>query len=137
MESDEERSGSSGSRPLNNNSSVYFSNSDFGEVCIICFCVQFSRNGITDHYQTMHPDAEVYTSRITKDEALKLRRNLHEFVRVDNELFGWCYFCLVQMKFETLEQWVSYLYSIKNYFIFITFYLIFSITFIHFSSFFF
>lgn len=91
--------------PKNDDPTVFYSNFLYRSLCFLC--------GINDkklamHYAKMHPDSEVFIARLAPRMAEKVRQGNYNFVRMDTEIHGLCFFC-EEMKAFTKEKWMKHL----------------------------
>lgn len=93
--------------PKNNDHTIFYSNFLYKSMCLLCGC---SDKNLAVHYARKHPDTEVFIARLSPKIADRIRDGQDAFVRIDDKIHGFCFFC-EDLKTMKSEDWKKHLLS--------------------------
>ncbi|XP_031638256.1 uncharacterized protein LOC116350571 [Contarinia nasturtii] len=91
--------------PKNDDKKVFCSNYLYKSFCFLCGS---SDKHLAVHYARKHPDTEVFISRLSPAMAARIRKQDEEFVQIDDQIHGLCFFCEELMTMQK-DSWMKHL----------------------------
>lgn len=93
--------------PKNNDKKMFYSNFLYRSMCLLCGC---SNKNLANHYARKHPDTEVLIARLSPKMSIRIRNQQTDFIRIDNQIHGFCFFC-EELKTMKIDDWKKHMLS--------------------------
>lgn len=84
---------------------MFYSNFLYKSFCFLCGC---SDKNLAIHYARKHPNTEVFISRVSPSMTDRIRKKNDEFVQIDDQIHGLCFFC-EELKTMRRDEWMKHL----------------------------
>lgn len=91
--------------PKNDDKTVFYSNFLYRSLCFLC---GVNDKNLATHYARKHPDTEVFIARVSPPMAKRIREQQYNFIRIDDEIHGLCFFCEEMQAFGK-DDWMKHL----------------------------